>query len=98
MSKAFTRDDGPGEDSPPRQPLQIDPGAKRYITAEGFRTLDEELSALVSRRSTLTHNESQRAQWLTELLPRLTIATPLPTDRVLFGSWVTAEDNAGEQR
>ena len=87
VSKAFTK-----EDELPEAPLPVylpglEPGELRLVTPEGHRALGEELARL--------DPTSRRAQQLAAALPLLTVKAAASGDRVGFGSWVVATDEAG---
>jgi transcription elongation factor GreB len=110
MSKAFTKEDGGGEEAllPPRP--RSTSGEKRYITPEGYRALQEELAALlapVPRKEGATTLEGQprarerarRVQQLTATLDEVKVVAPEAPDEehVYFGAWVTLEDEDGAE-
>lgn len=99
--------------------------ASPYITAAGYRRLEQELKALWARRGEVVKHlaaaaaEGDRSEnaeylyrkkelreldrrlgYLQRRMPRLKVvaARPAQTDRVLFGAWVTLEDEAGRTR
>ena len=110
MSKAFTKEDSGGEDVllPPRP--RSASGEMRYITAEGYRALQEELAALsmpLSREQkeawALTgegqaRQRAHRARQVAAILEEVRVVTDVPDEtRVFFGAWVTLEDDEGEE-
>lgn len=110
MSKAFTKEDSGGEDLllPPR-PRSMS-GEKRYITLEGYRSLQEELEALTApappQKDTPAHEgearareRARRAQQLATILEEVQVVSPEAPDdeRIYFGAWVTLEDEEGEE-
>jgi transcription elongation factor GreB len=105
VSKAFTReDDEAAPEAAPLGPAPLAPGEVRYLTPEGAAKLRAELERLKHERgsdgaSTVPEPESaRRARQIEAVLGSATVATLDPTqDRVLFGAWVTLEDEAGER-
>jgi transcription elongation factor GreB len=109
MSKAFTKEDAGGEDVvlPPRpRPAS---GEKRYITAEGYRAMQEELAALSvplapEEKEALalggegqTRERARRARQLAAILEEVQVTEVPDESRVFFGAWVTLEDEDGEE-
>ncbi|ATB43023.1 transcription elongation factor GreB [Cystobacter fuscus] len=110
MSKAFTKEDAGGEDIvlPPRpRPAS---GEQRYITAEGYRAMQEELAALSvplaqeEKEALALAGEGQarerarRARQLAAILEEVRVVTEVPDEaRIFFGAWVTLEDEEGEE-
>ncbi|EPX65259.1 Transcription elongation factor GreB [Cystobacter fuscus DSM 2262] len=109
MSKAFTKEDAGGEDVvlPPRpRPAS---GEKRYITAEGYRAMQEELAALSvplapeEKEALALGGEGQarerarRARQLAAILEEVQVTEVPDETRVFFGAWVTLEDEEGEE-
>jgi transcription elongation factor GreB len=107
VSKAFTKEDEPAE-TVARPPPVLAPGEKRYVTADGFRALQQELDRLAAARAALRgeagFDEVARAkelerqgETLAATLATLTVVTPDPAraDRVFFGAWVTLVDEDG---
>jgi transcription elongation factor GreB len=106
VSKAFTREDdgAPAPEATPPGPAPLAPGEVRYLTPEGATTLRAELERLKQERaqngtSTAPDSESaRRARQIEAVLASATVAALDPAqDRVLFGAWVTLEDEAGER-
>jgi transcription elongation factor GreB len=105
VSKAFTReDDEATPEAAPAGPAPLAPGEVRYLTPEGAAKLRAELERLKHERaqdraSTVPEAESaRRARQIEAVLGSATVAALDPTqDRVLFGAWVTLEDEAGER-
>jgi transcription elongation factor GreB len=110
MSKAFTREDSGGDEGlvPPRP--RSASGEKRYITPEGYRALEEELAGLLGpqadtgERADLEaeaqkRERERRAQHLAATLEEVRVVVPEPAQegRVLFGAWVTLEDEDGTE-
>jgi transcription elongation factor GreB len=99
MSKAFTKEDGGGEEAllPPR-PRSIS-GEKRYITPEGYRALQEELAALMVEGQARAREQAWRIQQLTAILDEVKVVAPEAPDEehVYFGAWVTLEDEDGAE-
>jgi transcription elongation factor GreB len=112
MSKAFTResDDLPERSSPLRLPSLLPPGVKNYLTPDGARQLQEELSRLVefdrptaaaapdgsvARQQIETLN--QRIQHLQQCLHEAEIVLPPapPWNQVRFGATVKVRDGSG---
>jgi len=89
VSKAFTREDdaaGPQIEAPAPH---LAPGEVRYVTPEGFRTLQRELELL--------DPASRRAKALAATLPLLTVHAPRCEGRAVFGCWVVLRDESGEE-
>jgi transcription elongation factor GreB len=108
VSKAFTReDDGATPEATPVGPAPLAPGEVRYLTPEGATKLRAELERLEQERapdsastaSTAPAAEgARRARQIEAVLASATVAALDPAqDRVLFGAWVTLEDEAGER-
>ena len=110
MSKAFTKEDAGGEEllRPPRP--RSASGEKRYITAEGYRALQEELAALsvpLSREQKeaqallgegQARQRAHRARQVAATLEEVRVVTEVPDEtRVFFGAWIRLEDEAGEE-
>ncbi len=110
MSKAFTKEDGGGEETllPPRP--RSTSGEKRYITSEGYRSLQEELAALLApvpreeggtamEGEARARERARRVQQLTAILDEVKVVSPEAPDegRVYFGAWVTLEDEDGAE-
>ncbi|HYO55747.1 GreA/GreB family elongation factor [Archangium sp.] len=110
MSKAFTKEDAGGEEvllpSRPRSPT----GEKRYITPEGYRALQEELTALTAPGSQekntpalegegRARERTRRARQLAAILEEVQVVSSEHPDEehVYFGAWVTLEDEEGEE-
>lgn len=106
MSKAFTKEDGGGDEGlTPERPRPTS-AARRYITPEGYRALKEELlasqepeprdwpelEAAVRRRE-----RERRARELAAILEDVRVVEPEPSQagRVFFGAWVVLEDEDG---
>ncbi len=88
MSKAFTNEDAPAEATLVREPPQLAPGERRYITPEGYRALQAEHARLAREQP-----GNPRVQWLQVTLPLLTVFPPVRGDgRAVFGAWVTVEE------
>lgn len=111
MSKAFTKEDSGGEELvlPPR--ARSASGDTRYITAEGYQAMQEELAALSvplgreEKEARGLSGEAQerertrRARQLAAILDEVQVASTEVSDasRVFFGAWVTLEDEDGEE-
>jgi transcription elongation factor GreB len=109
MSKAFTKEDAGGEEVvlPPRP--RSASGEKRYITAEGYRAMQEELEALSvplapeEKEALALGGEGQarerarRARHLAAILEEVQVTEVPDETRVFFGAWVTLEDEEGEE-
>ncbi|ATB28404.1 GreA/GreB family elongation factor [Melittangium boletus] len=110
MSKAFTKEDSGGEEAllPPR--VRSASGEERYITAEGYRALQEELAALsvpLSREQKeaqaltaegVARQRAHRARQVAAILEEVRVVADVPDEtRVFFGAWVTLEDEEGEE-
>ncbi len=110
MSKAFTKEDGGGEEPVvPARPRSAS-GEKRYITPEGWRALQEELAALQgpdAGAQGLTELEAgvrkrereRRLQQVAATLEEVRVVEPeaAQAGRVFFGAWVTLEDEDGAE-
>lgn len=103
MSKAFTKEDGAGEDVPlPLRPRAAE-GSKRPITPEGYRALQEELAALTTPAQdedgeARGRERTRRAQQLSTVLDAVQVVEPpQEPERVAFGVWVTLEDEDGAE-
>lgn len=99
MSKAFTKEDAGGDEVLlPLRPRSTS-GEKRYITPEGYRSLQEELAALTADGTPKAPERARRAQQLTAILEDVQVVTPEAPDEehVYFGAWVTLEDEEGEE-
>jgi transcription elongation GreA/GreB family factor len=68
---------------------ELRPGEVRYVTPEGHRALLDELARVGSA--------SRRGQVLSALLPLLTVHAPACEGRVVFGCWVTLQDEEGRR-
>ena len=110
MSKAFTREDGGGEDGlVPVRPRAASEGP-RYITPEGYRALQEELAALLSPHEAQEagaldagvrkRERERRAHEVADALEEVKVVPPPaePHGRVFFGAWVTLEDEDGAEQ
>ena len=111
MSKAFTKEDSGAEELilPPR--ARSASGDTRYITAEGYQAMQEELAALSvplgreEKEARGLSGEAQerertrRARQLAAILEEVQVASSEVPDasRVFFGAWVTLEDEDGAQ-
>src|SRR2546423_13077654 len=111
MSKAFTResDDLPDVPITPRQPSNLPPGAKNYLTAKGARQLRDELERLIDeeRLKHRTHEANDNGRELQLLRHRIAHlqqslqsaivveAPPKPWDQVRFGATVTVREADG---
>lgn len=110
MSKAFTKEDGGGEEPllPPRP--RSTSGEKRYITPEGYRALQEELESLTApaprdeatpafEGEAQARERTRRARQLAAILEEVKVVSPEAPDdtHVFFGAWVTLEDEEGEE-
>jgi transcription elongation factor GreB len=110
MSKAFTKEDGGGDEG--LVPARPRAGAweKRYITPEGYRALQEELASLLGPEAGVEgqigldagvrkRERERRAQQLADTLEQVRVVTPEPSqeERVFFGAWVTLEDEEGTE-
>jgi transcription elongation factor GreB len=108
VSKAFTREEGPGSESLSRAVPRRRPGEPRYVTPEGLHGLRRELEELRARHALfLRRPESERAT-LPDLerrialvlgtLSTLTVLAPsaAPAGQAAFGTFVTVRDERGE--
>ena len=107
MSRAFVKDDGPGDQPlvPPRVPLPA--GVANYVTPRGLRLLRDELAELEAERSRLQAEPSRAASELvviagriSELTARIASARVIdpadqPQDEVRFGATVTVRTMKG---
>jgi transcription elongation factor GreB len=110
MSKAFTKEDSGGDEGlVPIRP-RTGQGEKRYITAEGYQALQEELAALLAPEPSAEgqteldagvrkRERERRAQQLADTLEEVRVVTPEPSQegRVFFGAWVSLEDEDGAE-
>ncbi len=101
MSKAFTSEETPDEGPVLRTPPQLAPGEVRYITPEGHSALVASLETLREQRAT-SHalvDLDQRIALLEGTLNVLTVRSPdeAPDGKVAFGTWVTVEDESGQE-
>jgi transcription elongation factor GreB len=109
MSKAFTKEDGGGEDGlVPVRPRSTSSEQPRYITPEGYRALQEELAQLLSPpapgeagaldAAVLRRERERRAHEVADTLEVVKVVQPpeAPHGRVFFGAWVTLEDEDGQ--
>ena len=107
MSKAFTKEDGGGEDGlVPVRPRTVSE-SPRYITPEGYRALQEELASLLAPPpaqeaaaldgAVRRRERERRAHELADALEEVKVVPPPaePHGRVFFGAWVTLEDEDG---
>jgi transcription elongation factor GreB len=108
MSKAFTKEDSGGDEGLiPSRPRSMS-GEKRYITPEGYRSLQEELATLLGPEADAEgwteleagvrkRERERRARQLAETLEEVRVVAPEPSQegRVFFGAWVTLEDDEG---
>lgn len=91
-----------------RPVVRVAPGEVRYVTAEGHAALLEqlrELEASPPTASAVTEADRRAAQaeadariaGVKAILGAVTVAPPLPEriDKVVFGGWVTTEDEDG---
>lgn len=114
MSKAFTResDDLPERPTLPPLPSLLPPGVKNYLTPDGARRLQEELSRLVeverphaaaapagSDSRQQVEALDQRIRHLQQCLHEADIVPPpaQPWDQVRFGAAVTVRDGSGSE-
>ncbi|WP_342376926.1 GreA/GreB family elongation factor [Myxococcus stipitatus] len=110
MSKAFTKEDSGGDaELLPLRPRSAS-GDKRYITPEGYRALQDELTAtqgpdagaegLTPLEAGVRRQERERrARQLAATLEEVRVVEPDASQagRVFFGAWVRLEDEDGEQ-
>jgi transcription elongation factor GreB len=108
MSKAFTKEDSGGDEGlVPARP-RPGQGEQRYITPEGYRTLQEELATLLGPEASgeeqigldagvRKRERERRAQQLADTLEEVRVVSPEPSQegRVFFGAWVSLEDEEG---
>jgi len=91
MSKAFTKEDDTSDVVVIRDPPQLAPGEKRYITPEGYRAIESLAARLAKERP-----DDPRIKLLRATLAVLTVLPPsVQEKRVSFGAWVTVEDEEG---
>lgn len=109
MSKAFTSEDSTTPAVLGRSAERPDDGEPRYVTAEGYEAMRDELTRLTSiERPRLASSESidrvaklaeldHRIGLLADTLGQLTVVqTPETADgRAVFGTWVDVEDESG---
>ncbi len=109
MSKAFTKEEGGGEDAllpvRPRAPA----GQKRPITPEGYRALQQELAALATptegeeegslEAQARAQERARRAMVLAATLDDVQVVSPGEAEagRVAFGASVTLDDESGAE-
>lgn len=110
MSKAFTKEEGGGDEGlVPARP-RAGAGEKRYITPDGYRALQEELASLLGPEASAEgdtgldagvrkRERERRAQQLSDTLEQVRVVTPEPSQEghVFFGAWVTLEDEDGAE-
>ncbi|CAM3364446.1 hypothetical protein G4177_18430 [Corallococcus sp. ZKHCc1 1396] len=108
MSKAFTKEDGGGDEGlTPARPRSTS-AEQRYITPEGYRALQEELLATQGPASedwpeleagVRRRERERRAHELAAILEEVRVVEPDPSQvgRVFFGAWVLLEDEDGAQ-
>jgi transcription elongation factor GreB len=106
MSKAFTKEDGGGDEGlTPARPRQAS-GEQRYITPEGHRALQAELLELQGPApadwpelevAVRKRERERRLRELTAILEDVRVVEPDPSQagRVFFGAWVVLEDEDG---
>ncbi|WP_224244787.1 GreA/GreB family elongation factor [Hyalangium gracile] len=110
MSKAFTKEDSAGDEGLVPVRPRSSQAEKRYITPEGYRTLQEELASLlgpepVSEGQTgleagvRRRERERRAQQVAATLEQVRVVEPEASQegRVFFGAWVTLEDEEGAE-
>jgi len=110
MSKAFTRESDDAPDLPAQQQSPLPPGAKNYMTLGGEASLQNELSGLIQKRSSLagsTEAEAkrklqsldQRIGYLQQSLRSAVVVSPPPKpwEQIRFGATVTVRDSRGEE-
>ncbi|WP_224362432.1 GreA/GreB family elongation factor [Hyalangium versicolor] len=110
MSKAFTKEDGGGDEGLVPVRPRSGSGEKRYITPEGYRALQEELASLLGPEPATEgqtgldagvrkRERERRAQELAATLEEVRVVAPEPSQegRVFFGAWVTLEDEDGAE-
>lgn len=105
MSKAFTSEETPDVGPQTRPPPRLAPGEVRYVTPEGHAALVAEQQRLRSERDSLPADAPHRADVEARLglveatLAVLTVRAPeeTPEGVVGFGTWVTIEDEDGDQ-
>jgi transcription elongation factor GreB len=110
MSKAFTKEEGGGDEGlTPIRP-RTQQADKRYITPEGYRAIQEELATLLGPAASqeqqtglnagvLKRERERRAQQLAETLEEVQVVESGASQagRVFFGAWVTLEDEEGTE-
>jgi len=110
MSKAFTKEDSGGDEGlVPLRP-RTGQGEQRYITAEGYQALQEELASLLAPEASVEgqtgldagvrkRERERRAQQLADTLEQVRVVTPEPSQEghVFFGAWVSLEDEEGTE-
>lgn len=110
MSKAFTKEDGGGDEGLVPVRPRGGQGEKRYITPEGYRALQEELASLLGPEPSTEGSSAldagvrkrereRRAQQLAATLEEVRVVEPDSSQqgRVFFGAWVTLEDEDGTE-
>jgi transcription elongation factor GreB len=108
MSKAFTKED----EGVPEVPVAVraQPGPRRYMTAEGWRALQEELATLLGEDAgagglagleaeARRRERERRARQVAATLEQVQVVTAesAPMGEVYFGAWVTLEDEEGAE-
>lgn len=112
MSKAFTREEEGGPE--PLVPIRHrSEGPERYLTPEGHQGFEAELAALQDpaflatlrelpplEADALRRTRERRARQLVSILDSVEVVPPPegPPERVVFGAWVTLEDEEGRMR
>ncbi|RKG97469.1 hypothetical protein D7V97_34295 [Corallococcus sp. CA053C] len=110
MSKAFTKEDGGGDEGlTPARPRSASV-EQRYITPEGHRALQEEWLSLQGpdpsagdwpelEAGVRKRERERRARELSAILEEVRVVEPDPSraGRVFFGAWVVLEDEEGER-
>lgn len=93
MNKAFVKEDDLNEDVRFQEQLG---DAPRYVTPEGYARLEREAAELAA--SHRTPAMEQRFRFVGLLLRKLTIVPPRQGEaRVVFGAWITVEDEEGTE-
>jgi transcription elongation factor GreB len=104
VSKAFTKDDGPGAPPIQRRRAPLPSGVANYVTARGLRVLQEELAgfdaAAAAHHGAQSAPERQalaarRAELEDRIATAVVTAPPAKRDEVRFGARVRLSGAAG---
>ncbi len=110
MSKAFASNDSDDEEGELNQAPVLPPGARNYITPEGFAKLEVERQKALAEKTTLNEATVEtkarlrrvlhRIEFLTDRLNSTVVIDPQaqPKERALFGASVTVKDAKGVEQ